>query len=57
MKSHSCIRFLHAVASRQVTMQEVATTEILHPQSNVHHELQERLSGQELCEKNKHTQL
>lgn len=39
---------LHAVASCQVSVQEVATAEILHTQSNVNHELQERLSGQKL---------
>lgn len=44
-----CICGLHAVASRQVTVQKVTTTEILHTQSDVNHELQESLSGQELC--------
>lgn len=36
-------------------MQKVTTTEILHTQSNVNHELQECLSGQELRKKETHT--
>lgn len=43
-----CACNLHAVASCQVTMQEVTTTEIFHTQCNVNHELQECLRGQEL---------
>lgn len=36
-------------------MQKVTTTEILHTKSNVNHELQECLSGQELRKKKKRT--
>lgn len=38
----------HAVASCQVSVQEVAPAEVLHAQGNVNHEFQECLGGQKL---------